>query len=494
MGNNTPTMSTTQLSLYNTLTRQLEPFQPTNPPHVSMYACGFTVYDFTHLGHLRKYTMDDILVRTLRRFGYQVNFVQNVTDVGHLVSDADTGEDKLEKGARKYGKTVWEVAREFEDYFWRSMDLMGNLRPDTSCRATEHIEQQIELVKELEQKGYAYLINNDGIYFDTAKFADYGELAMLDLEKLKEGARVEPVAGKRNPTDFALWKFERPGENRAMVWESPWHPRGFPGWHIECSAMAMNYLGQQLDIHTGGIDHIPVHHTNEIAQSEAATGKKPFVKYWVHHNHLFIEGEKMSKSLGNFFTIDDVIERGFSPRALRLLFLTTHYQKEMNFTWDALSGMQKSYKRLLETVVQFRLERDRTVLSQDKLEKVDDFRQRFLQALANNLNTPEAVAVMWEVVKSNIPGPDKYDLLMDFDEVLALDLRRADQQLEELAGAASKAVDLESVPDEVRQLVEQRRQAREQKDWQAADQLRQQLGELGYSIKDMPDGSQQVYR
>ncbi len=289
---------------------------------IGLYACGFTVYDYTHLGHLRKYTMDDVLIRALRygnaelgeKIGmnlapYEVTFVQNVTDVGHLASDADTGEDKLEKGAKKYGKSVWDIAHEFEEYFFKSMDLMGNLRPDVSCRATEHIEEQLNMVLELEKKGFTYVIENDGVYFDTSKFPEYGKMAGLHLDDQEEGARIGAVEGKRNPSDFALWKFERTGENRAMVWPSPWNERSFPGWHIECSAMAMKYLGEQFDIHTGGIDHIPVHHTNEIAQAEAVTGKQPFVNYWVHHNHLHINSEKMSKSLGNFYTIDDLKER-----------------------------------------------------------------------------------------------------------------------------------------------------------------------------------------
>jgi cysteinyl-tRNA synthetase len=466
------------MKLYNTLSRQIDEIQPFNPPELGLYACGLTVYDYTHLGHLRKYTMDDVLIRTLRRAGYKVKFVQNVTDVGHLTSDSDTGEDKLEKGARKYGKTAWEVALEFEDYFWRSMDAMGNLRPDVSCRATEHIEEQLALVKTLEQKGYTYVIENDGVYFDTTKLDDYGKLATIDIEQLKEGARIERIPGKKNPTDFALWKFERPGENRAMVWPSPWHPRSFPGWHIECSAMSMKYLGDQFDLHTGGIDHINVHHTNEIAQTEAATGKKPFVKYWVHHNHLFVDGTKMSKSLGNFYTIDDILKRGINPKALRLLFLTSHYRSEMNFTWQNLEGMQKTFDRLVAQVHQLRSESGRTVLSAEKLAQVDEYRQRFFGAVEDDLKTPEAVAVMWEVLKSNIPGPDKYDLVVEFDEVLGLGLR-------ELEAPANQSV---QIPAEVQALIDQRQAARAAQEWAKADQLRDQLQELGYQVKDTPQG------
>jgi cysteinyl-tRNA synthetase len=473
------------MKLYNTLSRAVETVEPRQDKNIGLYACGLTVYDYTHLGHLRKYTMDDVLIKTLRHAGYEVTFVQNVTDVGHLASDADTGEDKLEKGAKKYGKSVWDIAHEFEDYFWKSMDLMGNVRPDVSCRATEHIEAQLEMVKTLEAKGYAYVIEGDGVYFDTSKIDDYGKLARLDIEKLKEGARVEMVEGKRNATDFALWKFERPGENRAMVWPSPWHERSFPGWHIECSAMAIQYLGEQFDIHTGGIDHIPVHHTNEIAQAEAATGKEPFVKYWVHHNFLRVDGEKMSKSLGNFFTIDDVIKRGLHPRALRLLFLTTHYRSEMNFTWESLEGMQKTYRRLVEQVIQFKQEKERTNLSEDKLEKINGYRQRFFAALENDLATAEAVAIIWEVTKSNVPGPDKFDLLVEFDEVLGLGLRNAETILAEMP--TNVATD---IPENVKQVLAEREVARQAKEWTKADELRDTLKELGYSVKDTADGQQ----
>jgi cysteinyl-tRNA synthetase len=476
------------MKLYNTMSRSVEEFVPRTEKKVGLYACGFTVYDYTHLGHLRKYTLDDVLIRTLRHAGYQVKFVQNVTDVGHLSSDADTGEDKLEKGAKKYGKSVWDIAREFEEYFFRSMDLMNNLRPDVSCRATEHIAEQLEMVKILEKKGFAYVIEGDGVYFDTSKVADYGKLAHLDIKNLQEGARVEKVAGKRNVTDFALWKFERPGENRAMVWESPWSKRSFPGWHIECSAMAMKYLGEQFDVHTGGIDHIPVHHTNEIAQAEAATGKEPFVKYWVHHNHLFVNNEKMSKSLGNFFTIDDVLKRNLSPQALRLLFLTGHYRSEMNFTWENLEGAQKSWEKLSKTVLQLRGEQERTVLSPEKLAKVDELRQRFFEAMENDLKTPEAVAIIWEVVKSNIPSPDKYDLLIEFDEVLGLGLREL--SLQSTSNLSSQPLEINSLPSEAQSLVTQRAEARKAKQWAQADALRTQLAELGYTVTDSGEDQQ----
>jgi cysteinyl-tRNA synthetase len=467
--------------IYNTMSRTIENFEPRIAGEVGLYACGFTAYDFTHLGHLRKYTFDDVLVRALRHQGLQVKFVQNVTDVGHLVSDADEGEDKLEKGARKYGKSVWDVAKEFEEYFWRSMDLMGNVRPDVSCRATDHIAEQLEMVKELERRGYTYVIEGDGVYFDTSKLEDYGKLARLDIKGLQAGATVEMVAGKRNPTDFALWKFERPGENRAMSWPSPWAERSFPGWHIECSAMAIKYLGEQFDIHTGGIDHIPVHHTNEIAQAEAATGKEPFVKYWVHHNFLRIDNEKMSKSLGNFYTIDDILKKGFDPKALRLLLLMTHYRSEMNFTWESLAGAQQAWEKLVRLVAQLRAD-----ATSEKMAVTEwSAYQRFFEKIEDDLNTPEALAVLWEVTKDKeLSAGQKWALLKAFDEVLGLGLETV-----ELPQAVA-ALDLAELPDEVKQLVEQRDAARRAKDWTATDHLRDQLATLGYQVIDTDQGQQ----
>jgi cysteinyl-tRNA synthetase len=291
------------------------------------------------------------------------------------------------------------------------------------------------------------------------------------------------VAGKKNPTDFALWKFERAGENRAMVWESPWSKRSFPGWHIECSAMAIHYLGEQFDVHTGGIDHIPVHHTNEIAQAEAATGKKPFVRYWVHHNHLRVEGTKMSKSLNNFFTIDDVIAKGIDPMALRLLFLSTHYRSEMNFTWDNLAGAQTAWSSLSTKITQFKNEKERLTLSEEKLNQVQEYRQRFFAFMEDDLRTPEAMAVLWEVLKSNIPSPDKYDLLVEFDRVLGLGLAQ-------ITATPAKVVEVpvDQLPPEVQQLLKQREEVRAQKNWDESDRLRDEISKLGYKDLDAAAG------
>lgn len=471
------------LQLYNTASRSIEPFTPQKEGGVSLYACGLTVYDYTHLGHLRKYTMDDVLVRVLRHLEYDVTFVQNVTDVGHLASDADTGEDKLEKGAKKYGESVWDIARRFEEYFFYSMDLMGAVRPDISCRATDHIQQQLAMVLELEKKGHTYVIEGDGVYFDTSTFPEYGKMARISIEQQEAGARVS-AEGKRNPSDFALWKFERAGENRAMVWPSPWSERSFPGWHIECSAMAQHYLGDQLDIHTGGIDHIPVHHTNEIAQAEAATDAKPFVRFWVHHNFLRVDNQKMSKSLNNFFTIDDVLERGFDPRALRMLFLTTQYRAEMNFTWKNLKGAQKAFVRLRQKVVELKqsMQHAGTIPEIDTWSKdATKLHKQFFAALYDDLNTARASAVLWDTLKSELDPAEKLAVLLAFDQIFNIGI--AEWYSSHEAGSQSQAV-----PRNVLELVAQREQAREQKDWKQSDALRDQILDLGYRVSDAADG------
>jgi cysteinyl-tRNA synthetase len=411
------------LYLYNSLTKQKELFTPIDSGVIKLYTCGMTVYDYAHIGHGRKYVMDDILKRTLEYNGFKVNHVQNVTDVGHLVSDADEGEDKLEKGAKKQNKTVWEVAEFFTKNFYDSMDKLNIIRPSTICKATDHITEQIELIDKLFKNGYAY-DTPEAVYFDTAKFADYGKLFGQKLEDKKTGVRVEVKTdeNKRNNADFALW-FKRVGKftDHVMHWESPWGD-GFPGWHIECSAMSMKYLGEQIDIHTGGEDHLSIHHPNEIAQSEGATGKNPFSKFWVHYAFLMVDGTKMSKSLGNYFTIQDILDKGIDPIALRYLYLGAHYKKPMNFTWQSLESASKGLKRLRSTVDSLRIT-DRTTLSEEKNEKIEEFRIKFNEAINDDLNTSKAMAVLFEMLKSNIPSEDKYDLAVTFDEVLGLGLK-----------------------------------------------------------------------
>lgn len=460
--------------LTNSLTRTKEKFVPFDfaqgkPIEVGMYTCGMTVYDYAHIGHGRKYVTDDILKRVLTAGGYKVKHVQNVTDVGHLVSDADEGEDKLEKGAVKQGKTVWEVAEFFTKNFYESMDKLNIIRPDVICKATDHIKDQIDLVQKLIDKGFAY-DTPEAVYFEVSKFEKYGEAFGQKLEDKKIAVRSDVQTGehKRNPADFALW-FKKTGrfENHTMHWDSPWGD-GFPGWHIECSAMSMKYLGEQFDIHTGGEDHISIHHPNEIAQSEAATGKHPFVKYWLHTAFLRIDGKKMSKSLENFYTVEDVEKKGFDPLALRYLYLGAHYRDPLNFTWDSLQAAQSALVKIKNQISNFK-NTDRTILSAEKSEKVDKFRNEFLEAVNDDLNTPKALAILWEMLKSNVPSGDKYDLAMDFDEILGLKL------------GESKNVE---TPENVKALMEQRDQLRSEGKFEEADKIRNEIQKLGFEVSD----------
>lgn len=463
------------MKLYNSLTKKVELFEPINPPKVGLYTCGMTVYDFAHIGHGRKYVGDDILRRILTRMGYNVTHVQNVTDVGHLSSDADEGEDKMEKGAKKYGKTVWEVAGFYTDNFYASMDALNILRPTIICKATEHIPEQIALIRTLIEKGFAY-DTPEAVYFDVTKFDGYaGIFGRQKLEEKQSAVRETVVEGeyKRSPADFALW-FKRTGRfaQHAMHWDSPWGD-GFPGWHIECSAMSMKYLGASIDIHTGGIDHIPVHHPNEIAQSEGATGK-PFVKFWVHYNFLRVDGRKMSKSLGNFYTLDDVRGRGIDPLALRYFYLTSQYRSELNFTWESLGSAESALVELRKHVAAIKNGAiGRSTLSDEKLVKVDAYRKRFDDALTDDMNTPKALAVMWETVKSNISSLDKYELLLDFDEVLGLKLGEITQTAEEIDTEQGKVIDA----------------LRRDRKYREADALRADLISKGYTVETSSSGT-----
>lgn len=462
------------MKLYNTFTRSTEELTPLSPPTVNLYTCGPTVYDLTHIGHMRTYVNNDVLKRALTYLGYKVNHVMNITDVGHLTGDTDEGEDKLEKGAKKSGKTVWEVAQFYTDNFFVTMQAMNVLPATTTCKATDHIEDMLQLVKQLEQKGFTYE-TDEAVYFDISKFSNYGKLSGQKLEdkiqKAREEVNVDP--NKKHPADFALW-FKCVGrfKDHEMQWDSPWG-KGFPGWHIECSAMSMKYLGETMDIHTGGIDHIPVHHENEIAQSEAATSK-PFVRIWFHNAFLLVDGTKMSKSLNNFYTITDVHEKNIDPLALRLLFLQTNYRQEMNFTWDAVLAAQTALKKLQEQVLVLRNQTQRQALSEDKLQQVDEFRQQFRSALEQDLQMPQAVAVVWTMLKSNIPSEDKLDLLYAFDDVLGLRLRE---------------VESEEIPQSVQNLMGQRDLAKQDKDFALSDALRKQIEEQGYIIEDSKDGT-----
>ncbi len=460
------------MQLYNTLSRTIEEFNPLNPPHVGMYTCGPTVYDYTHIGHLRKYINDDILRRVLELNNYDVKQVMNVTDVGHLASDGDEGEDKLEKGAKKFGRSVLDVARFFEKDFFDSLDAVNIQRPTIVARATEHIQEQIELIGILEEKGYTYK-TAQAIYFDVSKFPTYTALSRQKLEDKLTGARDDVIVDskKRNPQDFALWFFTVGRfEDHALRWDSPWGT-GFPGWHIECSAMAMKYLGLTLDIHTGGVDHIPVHHTNERAQSEAATGVD-FVKYWVHHEFLMVDETKMSKSKGNFYTLSDVKERNISPLAFRYLTFQVHYRTEMNFTWKSLQSAQHTLERLYD--IAFELPR---TIGDGCIEYDRDF----VDAVSNDLNMPKALALMWEMLRSDNLDKDKAASLYMMDKVFGLKIA---QQVEAMR----------SIPDEIQTMVNEREQMRKHKRYTDADKLRKEIESKGYMIKDREDGSTQILK
>lgn len=478
------------LKLYNSLSKKVEDFKPLHPLQVGMYSCGPTVYQFAHIGNLRAFHTADLLVRTLRYNGYDVKFIMNITDVGHMTQDqlggGDTGEDKMEKTARLEGKTVWEVAEFYTDVFLKDYDALNLTRPTKFVKATDHIKEQIDLIRRLEAAGYTYE-TSDGIYFDTAKYPEYGKLSSLD--QVKEGARVEANDEKRNPRDFALWKFspstrsgqKRPasakgyGEARQMEWKSPWG-KGFPGWHIECSAMSMKYLGESFDIHTGGIDHKEIHHPNEIAQAEAVTGK-PLAKYWLHTAFMQVSGEKMSKSLGNTYTLYDLTEQNYDALAVRYLYLQTHYRQEMNFTYVALDAAQNAYKKLVMEISRWEdplFDSGKVSASQMK-----EFEAKFLDAINEDLNMAKALAVVWELVKSDLPSGAKARLLFTFDTVLGLDLQNMSQQVRLAQGV---------VPGHIQQMVEERQRLRKQHAFNAADKIRAEVEKLGYLIEDTKKG------
>jgi cysteinyl-tRNA synthetase len=454
------------LKLFNTLAKKIVEFQPLNPPQVTMYTCGPTVYDYTHIGHLKKYVGDDLLKRVLLANGYRVKHVMNITDVGHLTSDSDSGDDKLEKGAKERNMSVWEVAKYFEDYFFKAVERVNIIRPDIVPRATEHVSEQIKLIEKLQEKGFTY-ITDEAVYFDVSKFPNYTKLSGQKLEEKEVGVREEVRTDpkKKHPQDFALWFFTVGHfADHQMRWSSPFG-EGFPGWHIECSAMSMQYLGNTLDIHTGGIDHIPVHHTNEIAQSEGATGEE-FVRFWVHHNFLNVNNEKMAKSLKNFLRIEDIEERGFDPLSLRYLFLTTHYKDQLNFTFEALTAAQNALNNLREEV------RDWTI---KEGEYSNEYYELFLKQASDDLKLPQALAVMWEMVKSDLPSFHKADQLSKMDKILGLDLDNyIGQEIE--------------IPANVKNLADERENARKSVNFEKSDELRKEIKYLGFEVEDTPEG------
>ena len=457
-----------ELRLFNSLTRSKEEFKPLKAGSVGLYTCGPTVYDYAHIGNLRTYIFEDILKRVLLYNGYRVRHVMNITDVGHLTGDRDMGEDKMEKGALREGKTAWDIAAYYTRAFKTDMDRLNILQPDIWVKATDTIAEQIALIEILEQKEYTYR-TRDGVYFDTSKFKGYTKLSHQNLDALQEGARVEKNPEKRNATDFALWKFSPPGAKRQMEWDSPWGV-GFPGWHIECSAMSMKFLGDQLDIHCGGTDHIDVHHTNEIAQSEAATGK-PFFNFWMHGAFLIIAGgKKMAKSEGNFLTLENTFDNpGLNPLVYRFASFLTHYRKPMEYSDEGIEAARNGLLHLQNQVRQVSEGKAESETAADK-----DFKNKFLEALNDDLNMPRAMAVLQEMLKSGLNAAEKYGTVLDFDRVLGLDLDQVSQT--------------EDLPEEVQKLVEARISAREAKDFAASDRLRDELQALGYMVQDAKDG------
>ncbi len=461
------------MQLYNTLTRRLEHFEPQSPPEVALYTCGPTVYDYQHIGNYSAYVRWDTLVRILRESDYAVDWVMNITDVGHLVSDADEGEDKLEKGAKREGKSAWDVAKFYMEDFLEGLKNLNIQTPTHLVRATDHIAEQIELIKKLEAKGYTYIID-DGVYFDTAKFPNYGYLARLNLKGQLAGARVEVNLQKHNPTDFALWKFTPKGQKRDMEWGSPWG-KGFPGWHIECSAMSMKYLGDSLDIHTGGVDHIPIHHVNEIAQSEAATGKQ-FARYWLHNNHILVNDSKIAKSSGNGILLHDLAKQGFSPLDLRLLLLQSHYRTQSNFN---LGGLQAARQRRLNLQafadLRFQLVDGGTLDAPSFIET----KRIILEELQRDMRTPEALAALSDITDGAETGLVASEARKTFDHFL--------QFLDRMFG-----LNLLASPDittEQKKLIAERETARAKKDFKTSDELRDQLVKSDITLRDTPLGT-----
>lgn len=449
------------LYLYDTYSRSLREFQPLTAGEVGLYTCGPTVYDYAHIGNLRTYIFEDILRRTLEFNGYQVKQVMNITDVGHLVSDADTGEDKMEKGSRQAGKSAWEIAGYYTQAFQEDLRCLNIQDPTIWCSATDHIQDQISFIHCIEEKGYTYR-TSDGIYFDTSRLPDYGRLGRLDVEGLQAGTRID-MGEKKHPTDFALWKFSPPGQKRQMEWDSPWGV-GFPGWHIECSAMSARYLGKFFDIHTGGEDHIPVHHTNEIAQTEACYGTR-LANFWMHGYFLQLGEARMGKSEGNFIRLQTLIDKGYDPLVYRFFCLSAHYRTKLNFTWEGLDGAAKSLDRLRAAVYEWG---EPGVVN-------EEYADNFASHVNNDLNMPRAMALTWDLVKSELPASTKKATILLFDKVLGL--RLAEWKPKE-----------EVVPAEILDLVQQRTLARQEKRWKDADALRARVTELGYEIEDTPQG------
>lgn len=452
----------TQLRLFDTYERQVRDLVPLRGNEIGLYACGPTVYHYVHIGNLRTYLFEDLLRRTIEHAGFDVKHVMNITDVGHLTSDADSGEDKMEVGSRRSGMDAWEMAELYTAAFRDDLEKLNIIPPHIWCKATDHIPEQVSMIQELEVKGYTYQ-TRDGIYFNSRKLNNYGHLARLNIDGLQAGARVK-LGERQHVTDFALWKFSNPDEKRQMEWDSPWGI-GFPGWHIECSAMSAKYLGDFFDIHCGGKDHIPIHHTNEIAQTEASRGTR-LANFWMHGYFLELENAKMAKSSGDFLQLTSLTDAGFDPLVYRYFCLTAHYRSELSFSWQGLEAAKTALNRLYEASYEWG----------EPGEISERYMGRFVAHLYEDLNVPRALAVTWELIRSDEPKAVKKATLLAFDEIFGLDI--ATWSPEEI-----------NVPEEVKRLVTEREKARQDKDWEKADALRAQILALGFIVEDAGDKS-----
>ncbi len=465
------------IRLYNTKSRKKEPLVPIVPGRIGLYACGPTVYNYAHIGNLRTFVFEDILVRALRHKGYKVDHVMNITDVGHLTDDGDQGEDKMVVSSKKMKKTVWEVAEFYTKAFLEDAEALKLTPPNTLCKATDHIEDMIQLIKRLESKGYTYEAGGN-IYFSIDAFPQYGDLARLDLEEMAAGSRIEVDQLKKNPYDFVLWFTNSKFGDQAMMWDSPWG-RGYPGWHLECSAMSMKYLGEHFDIHCGGIDAVPVHHTNEIAQSEAATGK-PWVNYWVHGEFLIMPNKKkMSKSSGNFLRLQTLIDMGFDPLDYRFFLLGAHYRAQLTFSEEALRGAQQGRKRLIQLVQQLTEEGVAFALEENISEEATALIMGVEEAIYDDIHTPRALALVWQGVK----------VLKDRPAELLTLLERCDTLMGLGIFLAPEKQEVEEIPQAVLDMVEERKEARRIKDFAESDCLRDLIAKEGYRVIDNPDGT-----
>jgi len=486
---------------YNTLGREKQPFKPILENKTGFYGCGPTVYNYAHIGNLRAYVHHDILVRSLRRAGYDVNHVMNITDVGHLSDDSDDGDDKMVKTAEERGKSVLEIADFYTKAFFNDTGRMNITRPTVVCKATEHIAEMIDLIKKIEKNGYTYFAGGN-LYFDISKFPSYGELALLRLDDLKAGARIEQDDNKRNAGDFVLWFTNSKFENQALLWDSPWG-RGYPGWHIECSAMSMKYLGENFDIHAGGIDHIPIHHTNEIAQSEAATGKKPWVSYWLHNEFLVMDKGKMSKSKGNFLTLQSLVDEGFDPLDYRYFLLGGHYRSQLQFSFESLKGAKNSRKSLIDKVkglavkAGIKLKNEESGAGSKEVlksreqkieaygEDVFKYIEAFDKAIEDDLSTPRALAELWGLLRDGPASAEALAAVLDMDKILGFGLENT---LNNGIDGEKNAED-EGFVKEIEELIIKRAEAKKAKDFAAADNIRQTLRDRGIILEDSSSGT-----